>query len=168
MPSNLKITVPSYAFVVDKMLLRKALRSAGAEVAAVFRAMIRRSQGSGALYSKPGGGTYRASSPGEAPVSRTGALANSIKVSPTRNRDGIIIRDTAFYSLFLAAGAKGGSGSGKAGVKGKRNKRGAVSSSRVLLPRLSLDDALQQRETSIAERVQAAVVDGIKFTRIKA
>lgn len=168
MPSKLQITVPSYAFVVDKMLLRKALRSAGAEVAAVARSLIKRSQGSGALYSKPGGGTYRASSPGEAPVSRTGALANSIKVKPTRSGDGVTIRDAAFYALFLEAGAKGGTGSGKAGVKGKRNKRGQVAGARVLLPRPFLSMALDRRETSIAERVQAAVVGGIKFTRIKA
>jgi hypothetical protein len=166
--SRLQITVPSYAFTVDKSLLRKTLRAAGAEVAAVARAMIRRSQGSGAVYYRPGGGKYQASAAGQAPVSRTGVLASSMKVTPSKSGESVSIRDTAFYSLLLEAGARGGVGSDKKGVKGKRNKRGAVSSGRILQPRPFLSLAAGQREDSIATRVQAAVVDGVKFQRIRA
>ena len=166
--SRLTITVPSYAFTVDKALLRKTLRSAGAEVGAVARALIRRSQGTGATYSKPGGGRYQASSPGQPPASRTGALASNISVRPSKTGESVRVRDAQFYALFLETGAKGGRGSGKFGVKGKRNKRGALSSARVLEPRPFLSVALAQREDSIADRVRAAVMDGVKFQRIKA
>jgi len=166
--SKLQITVPAYAFTVDKTMLRKTLRAAGAEVGAVARALIRRSQGGGTTYSKPGGGRYQASTPGQPPVNRTGALATSIKVKAGRGGDSVSIRDTQFYALFLENGAKGGQGSGKKGVKGKRNKRGAVSSGRVLEPRPFLSTALAQRESSIGDRVRSAVVDGIKFQRVKA
>jgi Bacteriophage HK97-gp10, putative tail-component len=166
--SRLRIDVPSYAFTVDKKELRRALRGAGNEVAAVARSLIKRSQGSGRIYYKPGGGRYQASAAGQAPVSRTGNLATSIKVRPGRRGDSVSVRDSAFYALILQAGAKGGSGSGKKGVKGKRNKRGKVSSQRTLEPRPFLTTALTQREDSIAARVRAAVVDGVKFQRIKA
>ena len=160
MASKIQVTVPSYAFTIDKKNLRRTLSAAGNEVAAAARALIRRSQGSGQLYSKPGGGTYQASAPGQSPVSRTGVLAASIKIKPSRSGEAVTVRDTAFYALMLEAGAKGGQGSGKAGVKGKRNKRGNVSSPRILEPRPFLSVAAAQRETSIADRVRAAVVDG--------
>ena len=171
MAANIKITVPSYAFTVDKKLLRKTLRAAGSEVAAVARALILRSQGGGASYSKPGGGRYHASAPGQPPVSRTGVLAASLSVKPSRSGDRVTVRDSAYYALILEAGAKGGAGSGKKGVKGRRNKQGKSArptSARVLEPRPFLSVAALQRQDSIAERVRAAMVDGIKFQRIKA
>lgn len=167
MAGKIEITVPSYAFTYDKALLRRTLRAAGVEIASTARAMIRRNQGSGAIYSLGNGGKYRASAPGQAPVSRTGALANSIKVKPSKSGEAVTIRDTMFYALFLETGAQGGSGSGRKGVKGKRNKRGGVSSVRVLAPRPFLSLAAEQRETSIADRVRTAVTGGIKFQRQK-
>lgn len=166
--SSLKITVPAYAFTYDKGLLRRTLRAAGAEIASTARAMIRRNQGSGAVYSLSGGGTYRASAPGQPPVSRTGALASRITVKPAKSGEAVTIRDGMFYALFLEAGAKGGAGSGKKGVKGRRNKRGGVSSVRVLQPRPFLSLAAAQRESSISDRIRASVVDGVKFQRVKA
>lgn len=170
MPSNLKITVPSYAFTVDKSILRKTLRTAGAEVASVARSLIRKSQ---------------TSTPGQPPANRTGNLASHIVVKMTRNGEGVIIQDTAQsargshapYALFLEDGARGGVGSGKKDVKGKRNVRKRIGGksvlvqavgSRILAPHPFLSAALDQRESSIATRVQAAIVDGVAFKRIKA
>jgi hypothetical protein len=169
MSVKFEINVPQYALTLDKTLLRKTLRAAGAEVAAVARTAIRRSRGTGAIYSKPGGGTYQASAPGEAPVSRTGALARSFKVRAA-GPNAVTVKAAIFYAGFLETGAKGGQGSGKAGVKGKRNKRGrnaSVSSGRVLASRPFLATALANREASIADRVRAAVIDGVKFQRVK-
>ena len=169
MSGRIQITVPAYAFTVDKSALRKALRAAGVEVASVARALIRKSQ-SGA--------------PGQPPVNRTGNLASHMSVKVFKSGGGVSIEDTAEskrgshapYALFLEFGAVGGIASGKAGVKGKRNKRRRINGksvlisvvgSRVLPPHPFLTTALEQRESSIAERVQAAVIDGIKFQRIK-
>ena len=173
---SLRLQLPSYAFEFQKAHLRRVLRAAGNEVAALARANIRRSAGGGRLYRGSGGSKYRpykpghytASGPGEAPVSVTGVLAGSIRVRPFRDGDGVAIRDTAFYSLFLEAGAQGGAGSGKAGVKGKRNKRGGKAGTRVLAPRPFLTAALDARYASLGARVQAAVLADVAFKKLKA
>lgn len=165
MASKLQIVVPTYAFFSDKAALRKTLRSAGAEVAAVARSLIRKSQ---------------QSTPGMPPVNRTGNLASHLVVKVARSGTSVSIADTARsatgsgapYALFLEDGAKGGGGK-----KGSRNVRKringksvlvSVSGSRVALPHPFLSTALDQRESSVAQRVQEAVVSGIKFVRIKA
>lgn len=161
MAGKIEIVVPSYAFTYDKAALRKTMRAAGAEVASVARALIRR-----ATQSVPGG----------PPMNRKGALAASLKVRPTRDGEGVTVRDTAFYALFLEAGAHGGGGSTVAAnmlpagpKRGKaRMKASAVNKARVLLPHPFLSTAIEMRETSIADRVRAAVLDGVKFQRIKA
>ena len=43
-------------------------------------------EGTGRIYSRPGGGTYQASSPGEPPAERTGALLRSLR----RQRMGLL------------------------------------------------------------------------------
>jgi hypothetical protein len=161
MVGKIQITVPSYAFVYDKSQLRKVMRAAGAEVASVARALIRR-----ATQSVPGG----------PPMNRTGVLARSLKVKSTKSGEGVTVRDAAFYALFLEAGAKGGGGSTVAAnmlpIGPKRSKprmkASAVNKTRVLLPHPFLSTALEMREDSIADRVRDAVQSGLKFQRIKA
>jgi hypothetical protein len=157
MAVRLAITVPAgYTIIAGKAGLRAVLRAAGVEVGARARALIR------------GGGKNRVSVPGEPPVSRTGTLASSIKVRPSKDGESVSIRDAAYYALFLEAGARGGVGSGKKGVRGKRNKRRGVVGTRVLLPRPFLSTALDQvANAGLAERVQTAVVEGLKFQRGK-
>ena len=157
---RLQITIDSgYALVYGKKQLKALMRKAGGEIAATARALIRRSTGGGQDYRGSGGsskyrggykpGHYTASVPGQAPVSVTGTLANSIKVRPFKSGEGVAIRDAAFYALFLQAGAKGPNG-------------------RVLMPRPFLTQALEQREASIGARIKASIVDDIEFRRIKA
>lgn len=176
---RLKVTVGAGCIDLDKRATRATMRAAGNEVAAVTRALIRRSVGGGKTYRGPGGsakayrggykaGRYTASAPGQPPTSVTGTLAGSIVVRPFKSGEGVAVRETAFYALFLSAGARGGVGSGRGGVRGKRNKRGGVAGSRVLAPRPSLTLALEQREASIASRVRTSIADGLKFKRIRA
>lgn len=153
---RMAVTVEPGRLELDKRLLRTTMRAAGAEVAATARALIR------------AGIKSRISTPGQPPISRTGVLARSIVVRPFKSGEGVSIRDTAFYALFLENGARGGVGSGKKGVKGKRNKRGRVVGIRILKPHPFLSTALEQREASIAQRVAASINQGMKFQRIRA
>lgn len=173
---GLQIEIPQkYQLAFSKKDTRSTLRSAGSEIAAVARRMVRRAVGTGRVYYGQGG-RHVASAPGEPPVSWSGDLANSIKVRPLKAGDGVLVKDTMFYSLFLEVGAKGGISSGKKGVKGKRNprkRRGSLVTpqpvgSRVLEPRPFLSVAAQQREESIGQRVKAAIINDIKFRRISA
>ena len=175
---TLRVTVPAVALVYDKKILKQTLRVAGNEVAAATRRLIRSSVGGGRVYYGSGGssaayrggyksGRYTASSAGQAPVSVTGTLLKSIKVRPSKTGDSVTVREGAFYALFLAVGAQGGVGSGKAGVKGKRNKRGIVGT-RVMQARPSLTTALLQRQAGLASRIEAAAVAGVRLQRIKA
>ena len=168
----------------DKRELKKLLRRGGAEVAAAARKLIRQASGGGRFYRGPGGsaaryrggykpGGHQASAAGQAPVSVTGTLERSIKVRPFRSGEGVAVRETAFYALFLQAGAKGGVGSGRKGVKGTRNKRSAAAASRsgkvrILQPRPSLTAALEQRQKSLGDRIRAQIVDDVTFRRMKA
>lgn len=173
---NLRIEIPAgYQLVFDKKRLKALLRSAGVEVAALARALIRRSEGGGRLYRGSGGARYRggyraghytASAPGKPPVSVTGNLARQIRVRPFRSGEGVAIRDLAFYALFLQQGARGGGRrkSGGAPVPGK----GGIGKSRVLLPRPFLTAALDQRRDSLAARIKASIVDDVEFRRLKA
>ena len=161
--------------VMNKAKMRAILRRAGSEVASVARSLIRRSAGGGKTYRRPGGGTYQASGPGQPPASRTGTLANSIKVRAFKSGEGVAIRDTAFYAVFLEGGAHGGGRKGGgwrvAGQKITASRmRGAegANTARVLEPRPFLSTALQSREASIGDRIRAAVTQGIEFRRQKA
>lgn len=161
---RLQITAPSVALVYEKRRLKKLMRQAGAEVAAVARALIRRSEGGGQTYYRDGR-KYQASIPGGAPVSVTGDLLRGIKVRPFKSGEGVAVRDTVFYALFLEGGAKGG---GRRGGKGARNKRGVAQTSRVLQPRPFLSLALAQRQESIGQRLRDSIVQDIAFKRMKA
>ena len=175
MVASLKIDVPRWALEYDKKATRQIMRSAGNEVAALARSIIRHAKGSGRVYDG-----VAASAPGEAPVSRSGELAASIKVKIIRGGMGVSVRDAVHYALSLEAGAHGGGGNttasnlrkagsvarGRYGSTLGANRQIAKSNTRVLLPRPFLSTALEQRENSIAERIRASVVEGIKFNRI--
>ena len=148
----------------DKKRLKKLMRQAGQEVAAVARALIRRSEGGGRTYLRDGR-RYQASAPGQAPVRVSGALLRGIKVRPFKSGEGVAIRDSEFYARILEGGARGG---GRVGGKGARNRRGKPQTSRVLLPRPFLSLALTMRQGSLGQRIRAAVMDDVAFKKMKA
>jgi hypothetical protein len=179
--SSLAITIPHVRIMFTRKILRKNLRIAGNEVARVARSKIRSATGGGRLYYGPGGsikyrpGTasmpYRASAPGQAPVSVTGTLAKHIKLrmSKKRSRDAVVLRagdddNNAFYAKMLEVGAKGGR-------PGQRNKRRRsqlyVSSGRVLAPRPFLSTALAERAPSIRTRLADAAIRDVVIERVR-
>jgi len=95
----LQITVPpGWTVTAGKKQLRAVMGAAGNEVAAKARAMIR-------------AGTRKGpSKPGEPPHSVSGKLARSIRSRPWKDGEGVTIRASEFYALFLSLGAKGGGG----------------------------------------------------------
>ena len=165
---GLQITVKAIDLEWDKKGLKTALRAAGNEVAGVARKLVRQSTGGGRTYyiggSGGGKGRYRASAPGQPPTSVTGLLAKSIKVRVFRSGEGVAVRDTAYYSLFLEGGAQGGQG--KRVGKHRRGNRGV--GARVLKPRPFLSRALNDRRASLEQRLGEAIAKGLKFRRVKA
>lgn len=153
----------------EKKQLKALMRKAGQEVAALARSLIRRSVGGGRLYRGSGGskyrpykaGSYTASGPGQAPVSVTGTLARSIVARPFKSGEGVAIRDTMFYALFLEKGARGGGR--KSGLKGKAKS----ATGRILEPRPFLTAALAQRSGSIESRLRDTILRDIAFVRQK-
>jgi len=177
MADGIRIRVQSAHIVYGKKRLRSTMRQAGAEIAAVARAMIRRSSGGGRTYRGPGGsagkyrggylkGSHTASAAGQPPSSITGTLARSIRVRPFRSGDGVAIRDSAFYALFLEHGAKGGGRirRGGASVRGQ----GGIGKSRVLEARPFLSAALDARKGSLGPRIQASLQQDLKLVRVRA
>ncbi|MGO2957423.1 MAG: HK97 gp10 family phage protein [Acetobacter sp.] len=174
--ASIDIRMPSYVLEYDRTILRKNLQIAGREVAAAARRNIRNSVGSGRLYYGPGGsigyrgnanpGPYRASAPGQAPVSVTGTLARSIKAKLHRDKvtDIETVKDAAFYAKFLETGAQGGS-------PGQRNQRSRgktyVSGGRVLKPRKFLSAALEECAPDIRRRLADAAIQGVVMERVK-
>ena len=156
--SSLKISVTSWGEVaLDKRELRKLMRSAGNEVKQRTSRLISPSQGSGRLY-RGGGGSryrgayvakaYRASAPGEPPVAVSGTLRASLKVYPYPSGEGFAVRERAFYSVFLAGGARG---------PGRR----------VLDPRPSLDRVMQDEAKNLDRRVRAALTQALTWKQTK-
>lgn len=148
--TNIQITMPAYKVTYEKKETAKVMRAAASEVANGIRRLIR-SKGD-----KP-------SSPGEPPISKTGRLANSIKVSVDTRNDKVTarIKDTMFYALFLEKGAKGG------GRKGARNKRGKQATQRVLQPRPFMYRVIDSKRESLTQRIQEAVLNDMKFVKEK-
>ncbi|MFT9385528.1 hypothetical protein [Acetobacter sp.] len=185
---QMKVTLSADLLVFDKKALTRTFRQAGNEVAATARTLLRQSSGGGRLYYGPGGsaasyrggyksGRYQASLPGQVPAKITGTLARSVRVRPFRSGEGVAIRDTAFYALFLEAGAHGGGRSSSGGSKaasgskmqGRTYHRGsaAIGKSRILTARPFLEVALAQREASLGPRIRQAVQQGLKLERQK-
>lgn len=171
---RVRVQVTSAGLVVNtKKDLKRTMRQAGSLVALATRRLLRASSSGGRVYYGSGGssryksgyvsGRHVASLPGAAPNSQTGTLARSIKVRPFRSGEGVAVRESAFYALFLAAGARGGGG-----VKGARNKRGGVAGVRDLAPRPSLTTALAQNKPRIDALIRAAVDRDIGWVRTRA
>ena len=181
MAARLKIgvDVPNAQLRLDKKEVRRVMRKAGQEIAALAKAEMRASKG-GRVYYKQG--SRVASAPGDAPAVQTKRLMQSIKVRPFKSGLGVAVRATEFYALFLESGAEGGSPRGggtssdgkRLGVRNKYAKRGgkrvkvATVGKRVLLPRPYLSRALAARERGLAERVGRAIEHGIAFEKLPA
>ncbi|MDO4305990.1 MAG: hypothetical protein Q4C77_04085 [Eubacteriales bacterium] len=71
---------------------------------------VLRGNGSGRVYRKPGGGTYRASAPGEVPARRTGNLRLHWTGNVTGGGDNINIEleSQEFYADYMENGTPGG------------------------------------------------------------
>ena len=162
---------PGWTVVAGRQQVRAVMLAAGGEVAAKARAMIR------------SGSRKGPSKPGEPPHSVSGKLARSIRARAWKDGEGVTVRASEFYALFLSLGAKGGGGNtanksnlvmeritSAAGPMTARKargfqpaivhrmKRGAVSKKRVLLPRPFLGPALDAViADGLADRVQAAI-----------
>ena len=95
----LQITVPpGWTVVAGKQQVRAVMLAAGGEVAARARAMIR------------SGSRQGPSKPGEPPHGVSGKLARSIKARAWKDGEGVTVRASEFYALFLSLGASGGGG----------------------------------------------------------
>ena len=154
--SRIEIVPANALFVYDKTQLKKVMRQAGQEVAAVAKAMIRSSTGG----------------PGQPPMNRTGDLIRSIKARAIRSGEGVVVTAGAQspqgfpYAVALEGGSEGGGpGNKRTGAHhvGQYQKHG----SRVVAPRPFLSVALERRQDSLATRIKAAVVDGVAFKRVK-
>ena len=95
----LNISVPpGWTVVAGKQQIRAVMLGAENEVAAKARAIIR-------------SGTRKGpSKPGEPPHSVSGKLARSIRARAWKDGEGVTVRASEFYALFLSLGAKGGGG----------------------------------------------------------
>ena len=159
---RIKVQVAGAGVVTfDKRSLRALMRQAGNEVAGRARTMIRSNPAGGRVYAVRHRGAlelHQASAPGQPPASISGTLASSIRVRTYRDGDGVSIRETAFYALFLEAGARGVGRRGRGGSL-RRTPAGA----RVLAPRPSLSAALDELRPSIERRLQAAVLVGVMW-----
>lgn len=66
-------------------------------------------EGSGKVYSLPGGGTYRASAPGEPPAERTGDLLDDVTRatdSDARGNPSVLVGNTLGYAAHLELGTR--------------------------------------------------------------
>lgn len=160
--ATLQIRVESATLLYDKKHLRQTLRTAGSEVAAAARKLIRSSPAVGAVYR----GKYRgrqASAPGSAPRSLSGLLARSVKLKAIAKGDGISIRDVAWYALALEVGAA----RYPAGFKRIHRTRTAAPHGMRMQPRPYLSVALDQRAPTLLPRIQQALRDDIKLVKQK-
>jgi hypothetical protein len=154
----LKMQITHWGTVaLDRRELRAVMGAAGRDVARKTAALIAQAGGAGRLYYGGGGGAYRggyrpgqyrASAPGQPPARVTGTLRSSLKVYTYRNGGGFAVRERAFYSLFLEAGARG---------RGRR----------VLDPRPHLDRVMKQEEAELNRRIRAALLHGLKWRQTK-
>jgi hypothetical protein len=74
-----RIAVRGYlGWNLDLDFVRRLVRFTAINIQEDSKALLRSSSGAGRVYARPGGGSYRASSPGDLPANRTGHLAESI------------------------------------------------------------------------------------------
>jgi hypothetical protein len=175
------MTVTNWGEVaLDKRQLKALMRSAGNTVKTKTARLIAQTSGSGRSYRGGGGsayrgayrpGAYRASAPGEPPVTVSGTLRQSLKVYPYPSGEGFAVRERAFYALFLEAGATGGGNPGGSGRGARRAQarrhRARATTRRVLLPRPHLDRVMQQEEATLERRVREALTAGLRWRETK-
>lgn len=89
---------PGWTVVAGKQQIRAVMLAAGNEVAAKARAMIH------------SGSRKAPSKPGEPPHGVSGKLARSLRARLWKDGEGVTVRASEFYALFLSLGAKGGGG----------------------------------------------------------
>lgn len=150
----LKIIIPPAKIELKAKQITKAVRGALQLLANTARADIRNS---------PGG-------PGNAPKSRTGALASSIRTSARRTSGKVTAK--AAYALALEAGASGGGGvpgiKSLKSVKGLgRTKRGVAQTARKMAARPFLSKALEEKEPEIERRLTRAIMQDLTWKETK-
>jgi hypothetical protein len=172
--SALKLSIRHWGEVMlDKRELRAVMRAAGNDIARRDRTLIGQSSGAGRLYRGGGGsayrgsyrpGSYRASAPGQPPVRVSGTLRASVKVYVYKNAEGFAVRERAFYSLFLEAGARGGGNGGKRAQRAMRRRaRARQYGTRILQPRPHLDRVMAQEAPNLDRRVRDALTHALKW-----
>lgn len=171
--SDLKVTVSSWGEVLlDKREVDALMRAAGNDVKSKTARLINRSGGGGRSYFSPGGGRYKASTEGNPPVRRTGALRASLKTYVLKRTTGFAVRAREFYALFLESGAKGGGNPGARGAgfnarTGQRKRARGVYTARVLQPRPFLDKVMDAEAPNIERRVHEALTQALKWKQTK-
>jgi phage gpG-like protein len=140
----LRIIIPTATIELQKKRISQALRGAGRLVATEAKNLIQNS---------PGGA-------GNPPKNRTGKLASSIRTSARKGYVKII--SDAPYSTALEVGGAGGGVS-----KGNRNKRGKLSSKRVLPAHPFMETALNNKKAEIERRVEQAVMADMEWKETK-
>jgi hypothetical protein len=170
---------------LDKRELKALMRSAGNDVAVKTRRLIGQTTGTGRYYAGGGGSAYRgsyraegyyASAPGAPPVQVTGTLRGSLRVYPYATGNGFAVRERAFYSLFLEAGAHGGGNphggrpgaAARARARARRHRARGRYQARVLAPRPHLDVVMADEQPVLEKRVRLALDRGLKWRETKA
>jgi len=171
----LKMTVTNWGEVaLDTRQLKALMRSAAGDIKTKTARLINQTTGSGRTYRGGGGsayrgayrpGAYRASAPGDPPVTVSGTLRQSLKAYVYPSGEGFAVRERAFYALFLEAGARGGgnAGAGRRRAQARRHRARSVYTARVLAPRPLLDRVMQQEEPNLQRRVRQALSQGLKW-----
>jgi hypothetical protein len=181
--SHLKLSINNWGEVVlDKKQLRALMRSAGNDVKSKTARLISAKEGGGRVYRGGGGsayrgdykaGRYRASAPGDPPVTVTGTLKRSLRTYAFKNGEGFAVRERAFYSLFQEAGAQGGGNPGgrrttpRERAQARRHRARHVFETRVLAPRPHLDRVMKQEEANLQRRVRTAMDQGMTWKETK-
>lgn len=176
MTGALKMQITSWGVVaLDKRELNKVMRAAGNDIKSKTRRVLSQTSGSGRLYRGGGGakyrgvykaGHYRASAPGEPPVTVTGTLRNSLTVRTFKDGAGFSVREKAYYALPLEAGAQGG-GKTKGRAQARRHRRRSAPTGRVLQPRPSLDKVMAQEAGELNRRLGAAFAQGLTWRQTR-
>lgn len=181
MVARISIHIPQYMLEFDKRHVKQTMRDAGKEVADQVRQDIRSAAGTGRTY-----GGVKASAPGQTPVSRSGDLAKSIRITPIAKGMGVKVTDTNGAALSLEVGGKGGGGNTSAGnlkavVSERRRKRKGVwvtemvthmrqivkNKTRELAARPFMEIALEKKIPTIVPKIEKAIMEDISFKEIR-
>jgi hypothetical protein len=174
--SDLKMTITSWGQVkLDDREVKKVMRAAGNDVKTKTSRLINQTDGGGRITHKPGGGTYRASMPGNPPVRSSGALRQSLKTFVYKSGMGFAVRARQFYALFLESGAHGGGNqyggrpTAAAAARGQYRRRRAKGryTLRVMEPRPFLDRVIAAEAPELDRRIRTAFEKGITWKATK-